>query len=159
MIDINTEVSTTELCALADLSKQRISQLEGAGIIRRNAKDTWPLQATMRALFTDARARSAAHSEAKGRMEIARAKALELKVAREEGKVAPLQEWFDSLTTIIGKVVVALDAFAPRLSRNVEERRRVDDLIRELRTNVADWLAAEATRLEEVAKKSARQRL
>ena len=159
MINETTEVSTSEICALAGLSKQRLSQLASAGIIHQNAKDCWPLAATMRALFADARSRSAAHSEAKGRMEVARAKALELKVAREEGKVAPLQDWRDALVTIIGKVVAALVALPHRYTRDLGERARLESLVDELRTEVSNWLEEEASRLEEAGRRSARQRL
>lgn len=82
MIDDSTEVTTAEICLLCDLVKSRLGQLEASGIIRRAGKDRWPLAATMRALFGDARARSAAYSEAKGRIEVARARALELKARR-----------------------------------------------------------------------------
>jgi hypothetical protein len=159
MIDDSTEATTAEICLLSGYVKSRLGQLESVGIIKRNGKDCWPLAATMRALVEHARARSAAYSEAKGRMEEARAKALELRVQREEGKVAPVQAWYDALVTIIGKIVTGLDALAPRWSRDVAERKRVDDLICELRTNVADWLEEEAKGLEDAARKSARQRL
>jgi phage terminase Nu1 subunit (DNA packaging protein) len=159
MIDDKTEATTAQICALADLSKQRLSQLEGAGIIRRAGKDRWPLVATMRALFIDARARSAAHSEAKGRMELARAKALELKLAREEGKVAPLQEWNDAMVIVTGNVLTGLNAIPPRFTRDLAERRRLEGLINEMRTDVSQWLLDEADRLEEEARKSARRRL
>jgi phage terminase Nu1 subunit (DNA packaging protein) len=43
MIDAKTEVSTRELCEIADLTKGRLSQLENAGIIRRSGRDRWRL--------------------------------------------------------------------------------------------------------------------
>ena len=61
MIDDSTEVTTAEICLLCDLVKSRLGH-EASGIIRRAGKDRWPLAATMRALFGDARARSAAYS-------------------------------------------------------------------------------------------------
>jgi hypothetical protein len=113
----------------------------------------------MRALVEHARARSAAYSEAKGRIEIARAKALELKVAREEGKVAPLDEWHAAVTVIMGKLLAAMDGLVRRYTREVAERRKLDGMVTELRNNVADWLDEEGDRLEGEARKSARRRL
>lgn len=159
MIDESAEATTAEICLLSGYVKSRLGQLEAVGIIRRTAKDCWPLAATMRALVEHARTRSEAYSEAKGRMEIARAKALELKLAREEGRLAPLQEWYDALNIIVGKILTALIGLPNRYTRDLGERRRLEDLINDLRTDVADWCKAEGERLEEVARKSARQRL
>jgi phage terminase Nu1 subunit (DNA packaging protein) len=158
MIDDTTQISTAELCALCDLTKGRLSQLESAGVIQRSEKNSWPLIATTRALFADARSRSAAHSEAKGRMEEARAKALELKLSREEGKVAPVEDFYAAVTMIIGKITAALVALPARFTRDLLERQRLEALINELRTNVADWIQQESSRLEEAGRKSARQR-
>jgi phage terminase Nu1 subunit (DNA packaging protein) len=77
MIDAKTEVSTRELCEIADLTKGRLSQLENAGIIKRSGRDRWRLVETTRALIEDARARSEAHSAARSKLE-------QLKAAREE---------------------------------------------------------------------------
>jgi hypothetical protein len=159
MIDDTTTATTNEICKLAAITKQYLGRLEGVGIVRRSGRDQWPLVVTLNVLFQQARARSEAQSEAKIRIETARAKALELKVAREEGKLAPLDEWYAASDIVTAKILEGLDAMAPRLSRDVAERKRVDSLIRELRSNVADWLVAEGTRLEAEARKSARRRL
>ena len=48
MIDAKTEVSTRELCGIADLTKGRLSQLENAGIIKRSVCYRWRLVETQR---------------------------------------------------------------------------------------------------------------
>jgi hypothetical protein len=159
MIDENVEVSAAEICLLSGYVKSRLGQLESIGIIKRSRKDCWPLAATMRALIEHARARSAAYSEAKGRIEVARAKALELRIAREEGKLAPLDEWHDAMTVVTGKLLVGMDGPVHRYTRDLTERRKLDGLVAELRNNVANWLVEEGDRLEEEARKSARRRL
>lgn len=58
MINDDTTATTAEILLLIDLSKQRLSQLEQAEIIKRLDKDRWPLVATIKALLADARRRS-----------------------------------------------------------------------------------------------------
>jgi hypothetical protein len=64
MIDDQTTAMTNEICKLAAITKQHLGRLEAQGIVRRTGRDQWPLIATVNALFDDARARSAARSEA-----------------------------------------------------------------------------------------------
>jgi hypothetical protein len=157
-IDQTTECTTAELRAIVDLTPGRLSQLESAGVIKRLDKDRWPLVATVRALLTEARARTVGLSEARVRLEHARAKAMELRTAREAGELAPTQEWFDGMKLVTGKIVAALVGLPARYTRDLGERSRLDGMISQLRTDVADWIEAEAASLEEAAKKSARRR-
>ena len=156
-VDQTTECTTAELRAIVDLTPGRLSQLESAGLIKRLDKDRWPLVA--RALLTEARARTAGLSEARVRLENARAKAMELRTAREAGELAPLQEWYDGMSMITGKIVAALVGLPARFTRDIGERQRLETEINRIRTDVADWLEAEGARLEEAARKSARRRV
>ena len=55
-------------------------------------------------------------------------------------------------------VVAALVGLPARYTRDLGERLRLENMISQLRTDVADWIEAEAASLEEAAKKSARRR-
>jgi hypothetical protein len=87
MIDDVTTAMTNEICKLAAITKQHLGRLEGNGIVRRSGRDQWPLVATLNALFADARARSAAHSDARARYEQARAQPIELRTKREAAQL------------------------------------------------------------------------
>jgi hypothetical protein len=92
MIDDKTMATTAEILLLADFSKQRLSQLEQAGVVKRAAKDSWPLAATIKALFADARQRSQEYSEAKTRFETIKADREKLKLMKEAKEVVPASD-------------------------------------------------------------------
>jgi hypothetical protein len=83
---------------------------------------------------------------------------MELRTAREAGELAPTQEWLDGMKLVTGKIVAALVGLPARYTRDLGERSRLEGMISQLRTDVADWIEAEAASLEEAAKKAARRR-
>jgi hypothetical protein len=83
---------------------------------------------------------------------------MELRTRREAGELAPISEWYDALMIVTGKMVSAMIALPPRFTGDLGERQRLETMINELRTDVADWSEAEGTRLEEIARKSGRRR-
>jgi hypothetical protein len=114
--------------------------------------------ATVQALLAETRARSAELNEARLQLEKAKAKALKLRTAREAGELAPLSEWRDAITIVTGKMVAALVGLPARFTRDIAERARLEGVIGALRSDVSNWLEAEAARLEQAARKSARRR-
>ena len=158
MIDDATEATTAEICMLSDLSKQRLGQLEAGGIIKRAGKDRWPLIATVRALFADARARSSAHSDARARYEVARAIALEMKTQREAGDLVPTAAVENYTKMAFGRIRVEHSSLPARYTRNVEERQRLERLLDEADTRTADYLEEQGDALWGEAQKAARRR-
>jgi len=136
MIDEKTTASTAEICLLAALTPQRLSQVEREGVVQRAGRDEWPLVATVRRLFDDARSRRTA-SAARLRWEEARAEMEQLKVQQRRGELCRLEDAAALLEETLGSLMSDLDALPARFTRDLSERRRLDALIVEARNNWA----------------------
>jgi hypothetical protein len=155
MIDATTEVSTAELCAIVDLTKGRLSQLENAGIIKHSGRDRWPLIATVRALLKQAQERSVAFSEAKAKLENLKVEREKLRLAKEAHDLAPVAETTASLSQFAMWVVAELESmpaaiFSGRNDRKL--RRELEQWVFGSRTRLADRCHAEAESLEKTGK-------
>ena len=148
MIDAKTEVSTRELCEIADLTKGRLSQLENAGIIKRSGRDRWRLVETTRALIEDARARSEAHSAARSKLEQLKAAREELCLKKECNEVVYRRE-FDQLVDAVAFAV--LKHYSPLPSRiggrDLELRRRCEIEVRIAQQGLSDEMKRMADNL------------
>jgi hypothetical protein len=148
MIDAKTEVSTRELCEIADLTKGRLSQLENAGIIKRSGRDRWSLVETTRALIEDARARSEAHSAARSKLEQLKAAREELRLKKECNEVVYRRE-FDQLVDAVAFAV--LKHYSPLPSRiggrDLELRRRCEIEVRIAQQGLSDEMKRMADNL------------
>ena len=148
MIDAKTEVSTRELCEIADLTKGRLSQLENVGIIRRSGRDRWRLVETTRALIEDARARSEAHSAARSKLEQLKAAREELRLKKECNEVVYRRE-FDQLVDAVAFAV--LKHYSPLPSRiggrDLELRRRCEIEVRIAQQGLSDEMKRMADNL------------
>ena len=148
MIDAKTEVSTRELCEIADLTKGRLSQLENAGIIKRSGRDRWRLVETTRALIEDTRARSEAHSAARSKLEQLKAAREELRLKKECNEVVYRRE-FDQLVDAVAFAV--LKHYSPLPSRiggrDLELRRRCEIEVRIAQQGLSDEMKRMADNL------------
>jgi hypothetical protein len=148
MIDAKTEVSTRELCEIADLTKGRLSQLENAGIIKRSGRDRWRLVETTRALIEDARARSEAHSAARSKLEQLKAAREELRLKKECNEVVYRRE-FDQLVDAVAFAV--FKHYSPLPSRiggrDLELRRRCEIEVRIAQQGLSDEMKRMADNL------------
>ena len=148
MIDNSTTATTAEILLLIDLSKQRLSQLEQAEIIRRIDKDKWPLVATIKALLADARRRSSEFSEAKARLERIKADRERLKLMRETKEVVPASDLTAFIDFMAGTILPVLGALPARLSgRDRELHRRAQRVVIEAQQQISDACGKECDRL------------
>ena len=148
MIDDKTMATTAEILLLADFSKQRLSQLEQAGVVKRLSKDQWPLAATIRALFADARQRSQEYSEAKARFETIKAEREKLKLMKEAKDVVPASDLEALLMFFTGQLLPFLGSFPALVGgQDLTVRRRAEKVVFEGQTRMADACKAEADRL------------
>jgi hypothetical protein len=148
MIDDSTIATTAEILLLADFSKQRLSQLEQAGVVKRAAKDSWPLATTIKALFADARQRSQEYSEANAKLENLKVAREKLKLAKESRDVVPASDIETLLIFFTGRLLPFLSAFPIHVAGpDLALRRKVEAIVREGQTQMAAACEAEANRL------------
>jgi hypothetical protein len=148
MIDATTEVSTAELCAIVDLTKGRLSQLETAGIIKHSGRDRWLLIATVQALLKQANERSREYSDAKAKLENLKVAREKLRLAKEAKEVVPASDIEALLVFFTGRLLPFLSAFPIHVAgHDLALRRKVETIVREGQTQMADACEAEADRL------------
>jgi hypothetical protein len=148
MINDKTMATTAEILLLADFSKQRLSQLEQAGVVKRLGKDQWPLAATIKALFADARQRSQEYSEAKARFEAIKAERERLKLMKESKDVVPAGDLEALLLFFTGKLLLFLSAFPVHIAgRDMALRKKAEAIVLEGQTQMAHACKVEADRL------------
>jgi hypothetical protein len=148
MIDDSTMATTAEILLLADFSKQRLSQLEQAGVVKRFSKDQWPLVATIKALFADARQRSTEYSEAKTQLENIKVEREKLRLAKEAKDVVPASDLEALLMFFTGQLLPFLGSFPALVGgQDLTVRRRAEKVVFDGQTRMAAACEAEANRL------------
>ena len=153
MIDAKTEVSTRELCSIADLTKGRLSQLETGGIIRRVDRDRWRLVETMQALLKDASERSDKHSAQRAKLDELRAAREELKLRRECNDLVRLSEFKTAIDAVAFCVLRHLDPLPARIGgRDLELRRRCESEIRAAQAGMSADMQAQADSLKDTGR-------
>jgi phage terminase Nu1 subunit (DNA packaging protein) len=148
MIDDATTATTNEICKLAAISKQYLGRLESNGIVGRSGRGQWPLVGTLNALFADARARSAAHSEARARWEAARAAREEMKAKKLTGELCWTKDFDDAWTEIMGYMLGGIVAIPACCTRDVALRHVIEEQLDAWRADVADYFKRRADELE-----------
>lgn len=153
MVDDQTTATTAEICLLAGFSKQHLGKLEAGGIVKRTAKDQWPLAATVRALIGDANARAAAHSASRARLDDLRAQREQLKLQRECFALVKRSDFEEGIDAMAHVVLKHLSPLPARLGgRNLAERKRVDAELRIAQRGMSDELKLMAQKMEETGK-------
>jgi hypothetical protein len=153
MIDEQTTATTREVCLLAGFTKQRLGKLESQGVVTRIGRDAWPLATTMRAIFSDARERSEAHSAAKVHLDKLRAAREELRLKKECNAVVKLSDFQEGIDAMAYVVLKHLAPLPSRLGgRDLAERKRVDAELRIAQQGMSDELKAMAQKMEETGK-------
>lgn len=146
---LDFEVSLTTLCAWGDCSDETVLKLVRAGVIRRYGKGRYRLREALqaRARFLADDRRHATKSAAESRVQDARAREIELRIAREERELLPLVEAQGILDEYATAVVTAVKNIPARASRDPAERARLQPYIDEALTAVADAMQRKADEL------------
>jgi hypothetical protein len=92
-----------------------VNTLERRGYLRKQKRGLYAAPTSCRcygrSIAEDKR--SSEKSAAEARFIEAKALALELRTKRELGELAPVQEWYDGMATVTGKIVAALVSLRP----------------------------------------------
>lgn len=142
-------VSASELGRHLDLSRQRIGQLAAERVIPRDASGRYDLDAARVAYvrhLREAAIASPATAET-ARLQAAKARAVELRMAREEGELVETDAAVDLFSEIIGKLLAGLTGLPARVTRDPALRGRIEAEIEAIREAVARDLERAETAL------------
>jgi hypothetical protein len=146
MITSETKATTGEICRLAGISKQHLGRLEREGVVQQTARDQWPLVETINKLFNHARTRNEAALAAKQRYEEARAQREETRARQAAGELCNRTNFEAAYAELSGRLFSRIDGLPAAYTRDLNERRRLQDHINRLRNEFAAELKAEMER-------------
>lgn len=121
-------VSAVALAGCCDLSKQRVGQLQAEGVFVRNAAGQFDLEQniTRYVRYLRDERRSHSRSAAGERAHQARAREIELRIAREEGELVPIEEVAAGITDILGTYRSELSGVPAASTRDPEVRSAIE---------------------------------
>lgn len=122
------ELATDEAGAALKLSGERIRQLTKAGYIRKAARGRYRLGDVIAGYvkFRDDAERRAAPSSERSRLDAARARQVELRVAEAENELVPIEAVDEAHAEIIGAFRAELSGVAAQATRDLVVRQQVE---------------------------------
>lgn len=132
-------IPNQQAALLLMIGMDRIRQLQKAGHIPRSEKGRVPLVGAVQGYirFLKDEERRATKTASESRVRDARAREIELRTAREEGELAPTEEGVAFVQEVIGTMVARLNGLPAQLTRDLDERRRIEAAIDGIREEVA----------------------
>ncbi len=132
-------VTTQALLSLLEFSAPYLTRLERMGVVARADRNSWDLADTIRRIIRYLREDNRRGRRAEAATELARlkARALELRLARENHELIPLAESMATVDSIVGGLVSALSAVPARRTRDLALRRTIEAEINLVRTIAA----------------------
>ena len=140
-------VSTTELLSLTGLSKSGVTKFEQEGVIKRVATNAWPMPDTLVALVSHLRERKPVVSTERQSFERARAQREEMKAKLMSGQLCWTKDFGEAIDDVFGFLIPRLDSLPSRMTRDRDERKKWNEEIRRLRTEVSEYCAKRASEL------------
>jgi hypothetical protein len=148
MITPETTATSTEICALAGFSPQRLGVLEREGVIRRSGPNRWPLVETISKLFEHLRSQRKAVSASRARWEQAKAKREELRIQRESNELVRRDEFAAAWQICNGILNRHLHGVASRCTRDIALRQVIEDELAKAVNAGCDEFEKQAASLE-----------
>jgi phage terminase Nu1 subunit (DNA packaging protein) len=140
-------ISTIELQSLTGLSKSGVTKFEQQGVIKRLAVNEWPMLDTLVALVTHLRERRPVVSTERQNFERARAQREQMKAELLSGTLCRTSDFGESIDDVFGFLIPRLDALPSRVTRDLELRKKWNEEIRMLRTEVSEYCRKRANEL------------
>lgn len=142
--------TATEMGRHLDLSRQRIVALADEGVIPREADGTFPVDACRIGYLRWLRdpARRSAKSAADGKFVEAKTRLLEIRTMEKLGQLVPAELLDEMVDLITGLYRSELNTLPAQFTRDIRERRRLEDLIRKMLHRIANEAGRRAGRIQ-----------
>jgi hypothetical protein len=137
-------LTMAQAAALLEMSPERIRQLVKTGYIEKRGKDQVPLVSAVRGYirFLKDEDRRSSRTASASRVQDARARDIELKIAEKESRLIDMVEHLDLFAETFGVVKSGMAGVPLRSTRDPELRRKIE-------TEINDVLAKAARRFEQ----------
>lgn len=135
--------TTADLRAATSYSASMLVELEKRGVIRKTAKNRWPMPQTLDNIVRDLRARlQSGMSDSEAKLRATKQRMLELRLAKEMRQVIDLDESLSACTEIVGTILSELDCLPAMVAGRGENelRQKIDEGITVIRNRAAQKL-------------------
>jgi phage terminase Nu1 subunit (DNA packaging protein) len=131
------------------VSAERVRQLNKAGWIVKVGRDEYRVADVVQGYikFLKDEERRMSKSAAASRLQDARARAIELRNAKEDHRLCETEESIGFVDEMMGTIIARLDGLPARFTRDISERQRLVALIDEIRNEAADVFEKRASEL------------
>jgi phage terminase Nu1 subunit (DNA packaging protein) len=136
-------MSRKQVAAVLKLDPARVLQLVKQDWIPRNNDGTYSLVAASRGYvaFLKDEGRRSTQSASLSRVQQARARAIELKTARDAGTLVEEEDALELIRDVLGTLKVELDGIPSTFTRDLADRERLRSLIDATLTRAAERVA------------------
>lgn len=135
--------AAADIGRLLGVSGRRVRQVAAEARVAAAGRGQYPTLQTIRAFVDAARRDRADTGERAARTSVMRARAreIELRTAREEGELIPADEAVAYVQTVVGAMISRLNGLPAQVTRNLDDRRRIEAAIDGIRSEVAAIVA------------------
>ncbi len=124
-----SDLISTEIAArLIQVTPRRVRQLAKEGWFKAKSRDRWAIVEVVQGYirFLKATAKRAAAGD--NRLRDARAREIELRVARQDGTVIDVAEAVDAIDKITGRFLESITGLPAQITRDIRERQRIEQI-------------------------------
>ncbi|MER8653444.1 hypothetical protein [Mesorhizobium sp. M0847] len=136
-------IDTATAAALIKVTPRYIQKLSGDGWFKPIGRGRWNLIDVVQGYITCLKddSRQASKSAADSRVRDARAREIEMRIAREERKLIAMEECNGCLDQVVGGFITMLSVLPAQITKDVRERQRIEAIIDAGRQRLSDNFA------------------
>jgi hypothetical protein len=136
-------ISAEVAAALIRVTPRWLQKLAADGWVKREARGQYTIKNTVHGYldFRDDEARKATKTDGDKRVRDARAREIELRTAREENELVPIEEATAFVQGVIGAMTSRLNGLPAQITRDLNERRRIETILDRVRAEMDAKLA------------------
>jgi len=137
------------LAALFNLSENRVHAMTVEGILHHSARGRWKLIDSIHCYVAYLREeqRNKTKGASETRVRDARASEIELRMARIDRDIVPLEEALATIDDVTGDYLQSISSLPARITREQNERHRIEAICDAERSRVADGILQKASAL------------
>lgn len=140
---LDASLTTEQAASLIGVTDRYIRQLMQDGRFKRDANGVLTVFAVVRGYIEakDQEIEQARLKAADNEVRRAKAKEINLRIAEKERELVPRDEVEALVQLVVGEIVSRLQGLPARFTRDINERRRLEQLVYDIRGEVADLTA------------------
>lgn len=140
----------TQLAQHFDCSREQVAKLENQAVITRLPDGSgFDLDESRRRYIHHLRERKPAGGRSRERYEAARAQREQMKAQLMAGRLCWTSDFAEATDDVFGFLIPRLDALPSRITRDLDLRKKWNEEIRQLRTEVSEYCRKRASELGE----------